>query len=334
MQGTKTSLAVAMGLAALLAGCGGGGGGAASGGSQGAGALHYTGATNPASVNPNNARTLARGTLGGYQVGASLSVTGAAQTRASTPRTRMMISWISQKAHEGAKRAWQSARPVYGAVQQINNSGACAVSGSWAVSGSVDTTAGTGSLTLSFSRCNDGTGVTADGSITVSVNGVDPTTGAITSAQINIPRISFDFGYTVQSASGSITESLNVGTNTRTQTISLVAQDSASGIQAKLQNYTLTAVYSPSWQFVTSYTLAISGRYYHSSFGYVDISTTTPLVFANATDLYPSSGGPLVLRGANGSYVQVQPISATTVQITGVDANGKPINWQGTWAQL
>jgi len=77
--------------------------------------------------------------------------------------------------------------------------------------------------------------------------------------------------------------------------------------------------------------LTMSGRFYHPSHGYVDISTSTPFHYAG-TNLYPYPGV-MVAAGSNGSTATLTSLSTTEYQIdihTGTSVHSNT----GLWAEL
>lgn len=66
----------------------------------------------------------------------------------------------------------------------------------------------------------------------------------------------------------------------------------------QVQHVNLTTTFLQS----TPYIASISGRIYHSVYGYVDARTDTPFALpANSETLFPKMGGPVILAGANNS---------------------------------
>ena len=331
MREVQTSMILALALA--LAACGGGGGGSGGAAASG-GNVTYTGATAPAVITSTNANALAGDVIGGNRATGTLAVTGAVAAASKGPRVVRAMSLISAKMNQVTKSAAAHPGIVSGAVTSVSQTINCTISGTASVSGSIDNVTGIGSLTFTFNRCREATG-TLNGSMTVAVNGYDVTNSVITDGSISFSAFTFSDGVTTVTMSGKLTDRLNQVTSTRTQTANFVAMDSASGQQIKLQNFQLVTVLSPSWVLPTSYTLQISGRIYDSAYGYVDVRTTSPLVFVTMQDPYPSSGGPLVLSGSPPSQVTVQPVDATTAQIRGVDANGNAFGPTNVlWANL
>jgi hypothetical protein len=72
-------------------------------------------------------------------------------------------------------------------------------------------------------------------------------------------------------------------------------------------------------QEVSSELLNMRGKFYHPDYGYVYLTTQTPLSISN-TDLWPSAGT-LIATGANSSKVKLTATSSTTYSIE-IDADG------------
>jgi len=303
---------------AALSACGGGGG---SGSAAPSGGVVFTGATTPAAVTNANANALGGNVVGSTKTTGAVTVTGAAAASSNAPRVTKIMPLISGKVNQAIKNATANTGVIYGAAIPISKTAPCTVSGTASVSGAIDGVTGTGSLNFTFNQCAEVTG-TLNGNISVIVNGYDNVNGVITDGSVSFTALSFNDGVSTVTMGGTFTDVLNQLTSTRTQTANFAAVNSASGQQVKLQNYQVVTVFTPSWQFSSSYTLQISGRFFDGVYGYVDVSTTTPLVFNSMTALYSSSGGPVVLTGSPPSKVTIQPVDAITVQISGVDANG------------
>ncbi len=77
------------------------------------------------------------------------------------------------------------------------------------------------------------------------------------------------------------------------------------------------------YTYPTTYTETISGRVYHSDYGYVDVSTITDLSFDSLDASFPFAGE-LLLSGANGTLVKVDALSDTQVNLA-LSADGDAI---------
>ena len=327
-----------------LAACSGGGNSSGSASGNGGGvtapAVVYTGTTVPAPITVSNAQRIAGGAYGTSFAASSIAVAGAIQSELKggqvLPAFRYAM-WLSEKYRQvwAATSASRGQQPVYGVVQQYTNAGSCSNGGTWLSKSTLDTATNTGTMTVTYSQCNEGW-ATINGGFSANV-AYNASGLHITRATISFRSLTFDYGVTRHTMGGTVQDNMDLVNSVRTQTINLVVQDSATGAQAKLQNYNITTSYFPQYQAVnTTGSVTISGRYYHSLFGYVDITTTTPLVYLNMQiAVYPSSGGPLIAKGANGSQVSLQPVNATSVLLSGVDPYGNAFGpFQIPWANL
>ncbi|MGH8217486.1 MAG: FG-GAP-like repeat-containing protein [Steroidobacteraceae bacterium] len=108
---------------------------------------------------------------------------------------------------------------------------------------------------------------------------------------------------------------------------SVLLHDLLSGAEWYAQNLSVTR------QNVTGgTTLMVQGRVAHSSYGYVDVTTSTPWAFASGVAT-PDHGGPLVGTGANGQTILVASLTpdVAAVEYTS-QPSGKPdrsarVNW-------
>jgi hypothetical protein len=114
------------------------------------------------------------------------------------------------------------------------------------------------------------------------------------------------------------TISMNTSGNTETITMDFVL--SGTGQSAKFENVVLVTTNDGSVsQLLLSESLG--GRFYDSTEGYVDVSTTNPLLYSPAGSINPSSGGPVIFTGANNSKIRMTPVDSVNVTID-VDADG------------
>jgi len=59
----------------------------------------------------------------------------------------------------------------------------------------------------------------------------------------------------------------------------------------------------------------ISGRIYHSAFGFVDIDTESPYSFTSDKSVYPKDGGPIYVRGVGNRKLQIVPSGDYTIRV-------------------
>lgn len=168
---------------------------------------------------------------------------------------------------------------------------------------------GSMTLDLSFAACNQGD-IILNGSISMvlSTNRYDSTGYP---DLINSTQISTSQNYNNLSMQFQGGESLTVDGTVNldidqsglyplySMTMGMVMQDNVTGQTAKIENYHLVVTEYPSYDEIN----IVSARVYDFDFGYVDISTPTPLE-DSGNSLYPEFGI-LRLQGAHGSSAVV-----------------------------
>ena len=270
------------------------------------GGVTYTGVVTPAKITAANADTLAssaaNGSSGGKAVAGFRTVSNGSVSIQALDLTNAILD------HSLAPK-----RPsvAIGAVQTINqtfNGFDLGGSGTIVYTGQQDSVTGYGTLTVVFNQFNDGAGTTINGSETVTVDA--------SGVSITFTRL------TVQDATGTVsiggniklTETLGADGFTVVSdvlTMNFAAQDT-NGNQIKLENFRIASTYDSIGSQLTE---SISGRFYDSAQGYIDITTTTPLVYSPAGVVNPSSGGPIIAVGANNTKVRLTPIDANNVLV-------------------
>ncbi|OIO61325.1 MAG: hypothetical protein COX57_10495 [Alphaproteobacteria bacterium CG_4_10_14_0_2_um_filter_63_37] len=294
-----------------VAGCNSGGGSSSSTSST----ITYSGSTQPAQIDTTNAGTVAGTSAGG--AGAASAVAAGA---VATPSSSGSASHIGHLVASLAKERYQTfPRGTGPAGVTYNQTIPGAVSGSMTVSGSVNATTQVGTVTIAFNQYNDGVG-SMDGSMTVQVVGYDIASDTMTDATIQFDHLTVKDSVDWFSMNGSIVDRVNLTSQTETMTSNLDMVDHYLGESVRFQNFVIVDVYD-SFLFPTTYTETENGRVYISSFGYVDLTTAAPLVYTEATQANPDSGGPITMTGANNSAVRLTPVDATNV-FEEVDANG------------
>lgn len=281
------STMVIFGLLAIV-GTGGGGGG---GGSSSA-SLTYTGLTSQALIDTSNAQTLADGVYSGGVVGTEMTGFGAVQDY-GTGQGDMRL-FTTEKALESALLQIDFVSRSYGTYQGAvyNDSvtlppGSCGGSASYTIS--IDDQTGAFSGTFIFNNYCDGD-VTFTGTVGFSGN-VDLGTGYL-----------LNFNFTFNSLTGIIlgesitldgTIAIVVNVSPMTITMNVLMRDNGTGKVYRFDNFTMTILDGGSYVDVT-----VTGRYYDPDYGYVDISSPTPLRIYNVDD-WPSAGM-IELDGATG----------------------------------
>jgi hypothetical protein len=274
--------------AAALAGCGGG----SSSGTDGVGNL-YTGKTTQAVVDASNAKAVSSDALDNIQQSAGVGMGGTVF-----------------KSAEGAAESSFQIQPVIGilknCVMTVNSKPAVAktvastesgtqpgYSGSYSYSGTMNDTTGAVSGSITFNSYVASSGApTISGTISLS-GSVDTVSGNLKTASINMSNISVTSSSISLTMSGSI--SIAVTTGKETVTASIVTLDNNTKKTQYMKDLKL--------ELTSGTSLTISGTFYNNDYGYVDISTTAPLVTSGFDSNI--SGGELLFTGANGTKAKM-----------------------------
>ncbi len=138
----------------------------------------------------------------------------------------------------------------------------------------------------------------------------------------SIRRLTIQDGGSEFALGGSFHSLIDPLTNTEVITVNLTFDDNVSGHSAKLENLVITLVYNNILNTSTSgYTMTMTGRFYDSVDGYVDVSMDSPWFYNSFNDDYPYYGGTLRITGGNAIEIVVSPVSPTAAYV-GVDDNG------------
>jgi len=312
----------------LMTSCGGGGGGGGvvgggGGGGGGTGGVTFSGATTQASLTSDNANKIFSLVWNGGPTAVTMSSSPKVAKTAPynnskgggiVPLAKCLVKKISVNTAglSGSSKNVSSVIPVF-------ETQTGAVSGTLTMTGSVDDTTGTGSITESFANFNDGDGYTYDGNVLLQINGFDLVTGAMTDVTMSFTL------WTIKSASDdiSLTGSMRMQESLQNMsdilTVNMDGRDNIGNETFRFANFVVTSVYDNLFS-PTSGTATYSGRVYAEKFGYVEISTVSPCIYSDP-NANPSSGGPIILGGAGNSKASVTPISKNFVKIE-VDDNG------------
>lgn len=309
-------------VVATLAACGGGGGGGSSGGSSGDTQytpVTYQGSTSQATINSEaTAKSLINAVIGSTTsvtpLAASVGPTDAASV-GSFPVIQALMDYVRSETHLQRIRTARSAREV------VNDTEACARSGSVSISGTLNDATGTGDLTFTFNACDD-VDVRLDGRFVLrisAVSGDDVTQALVDVVYVRVGKPLFD-----ASLSGSI--SFSSSGSTDTLTVNAVTRDNQSSRYTRLDNLALSVTHGIPYS--TSMRVVITGgRVYDSVLGHVDVSTSTFLNYTNAYQDYPDGGGPLILvgginsGGVGNSRLRATPVSTSQASVE-IDADG------------
>jgi hypothetical protein len=302
----------------FLVSCGGGGGGSSNNGNNIDNSL-YVGNTSPAVITAANAVRLTGDVFGIESLDSQLPVSAVSekpQTNKTTSESLLQVTHmianiftldnLGGAATDNPPSATQKifeikSKNLVQPATTIDESDQCAFSGFTKVSGDLDDTSGTGMITLTFNSCNDGS-TTINGPVTWRIDDADQSTGTwipldSTFTFNEITMVSTDSSILLD---GTLRMQFN-SDGSETLTFNIVTKDNNTQRMQKVENFVDHLSYS-----FTSYYLSetITGRFYDSIDGYLDVSTSQTLYFAAPNSLYPS-GGQLLLTGSNNSRLRL-----------------------------
>lgn len=298
-----TTLLLAAAVAALAA-CGGGGGGG--GGST----IPYSGVTDQAVIDNQNAGEIAMGAYENATSADSMNVLSLtpissgdranishSMALAETLKEAFLTASDSTSATASNIRA-QTSEPMYG----------CDGVGYMTITANSQTS-GTINFVQYKEGCYSDFPVTIDGS--VSFKATLDSNQEIQSFTLTYNALTTTTGGETFTFSGSM--GFTYGTTAETFTLTMVLRDEGTGKTFKIENYEVSYEYS-------SGTIQMSGKFFNPDYGYVTLSTPTPLVTLY-TYYWPSSG---VLRcdGANNTWVEITFSSSPELATGEADTNG------------
>jgi len=300
----------------IITSCGGGGGG----GGGGVSGITYDGLITQATVSSTNANIIFSAVWNGGSSSGSASFLKVSSTK--DLKANGMVALFKQMRDRAVSDvtdfAAQSNKIM--SATQVNETHNGLVSGTLTITGSIDPNTFTGSLTMTYVNFNDGDGYTTDGTILFRIDGFDTTHELITDGTMSFTLWRTRSTNSDISLTGSIRVQENFYDNSDTLTVNVDGRDNSTGDTFRFQNFVETDVYNDIILPSTD-TETISGRVYVRQYGYVDVTTTTPLNYASVLQEYPDSGGLILLAGAGGSKAAVTPTSTLNVKIE-VDADG------------
>jgi hypothetical protein len=318
---------IALGLLTIVATGGGGGGG---GGGGAPPPITYTGITDPAAVDENNAVDLAVGAYEGGRTGAATGLM-AFQTEGSGNVGYSRILKVSQVLEDSLRQLDFMSRSdgsFIGAIYTYTGAiyGDCGGSASYTIS--VNDQTGDFSGSLSFSGyCEDG----------VTIAGAASFSGQVNVITEDLLKFSLSFSaLTGTSGIDSFTISGNISCDfivyPYTMVISMLVRDNSTGKVYWVRDYTMTATEGSAYVDIE-----LSGMYYDPDYGYVILTTTTPFRIYYA-HCWPSEGV-LVVAGDTGisggsMKARLTALSSTTYQVEAdtdgdgsYDWNSGVLNW-------
>lgn len=314
-------------LALLVSACsGGGGGGSSGGGSTPAEPLVYSGNTNAAVITTDNAKALVSNILGSSDATNLVAAGVVVQPQSTTQGT----DWaqLGRRLNGTLRGALNSVTTDLGSRPQsivgtsVNQTLNCDISGTVTATGNLDDVTGTGTLNLTFNSCNDFDGW-LNGDATYKIDAYDPTYDYDTDVTMSFTLLQGKGTDYDVSLTGSLRSLANISMNREQVSGGFVARDNNSGEFAKIENLLEITDYDYILNPSSYSTTIVSERVYDATAGYVDVATVTPWFFATLTQGFPSSGGALVLTGANNARISVTPLSGMLADVElDLDANG------------
>jgi hypothetical protein len=287
-----------------LAGCGGGGGGSSAGGSG------YTGVTTQAVVTTSNAKALSADAYSGTQITAAVGTIAKEVTNNSgRPALLQETAGIIERSILTIVSTSKSSAKVADATVQNSVNG---YSGSYTFSITYDQTSGDFNGTATFSHYQDtSTSSTISGSI--AFNGIyNQVAGTFSSMNSSLNNLTGTDGGKSYNLSGSLNFTNGAS---QTVTMTVVLTDNVSGHTYWVKDFSLT---------LSGSLLTVSGTYYNPVYGYVIISTATPLT-VTTFDSSPTSGR-LLFNGSNGTKARLTFSSGGSTVEADTSGNGTYVN--------
>lgn len=312
-------------LAISLSACGGGGGGGGGGtSSTTAQPLVYSGNTNATVITTDNAKTLVSNIIGSNGTTNNVVAAGLITQQPSTQST----NWVrlGQRLDGVLRSALNSAADSLGSgalsMVSVNQTLNCDISGTVSVTGNLDNVTGTGTLNLTFNSCSNTDGW-LNGDATYKIDAHDFTYNYDTDVTIGFTLLQVrgaDYDVTI---SGSLRSQTTIAMNREQVSGGFVGRDNTNGEFAKIENLVTVTDYDSVLNPGSYSTTVVSERVFDATAGYVDVTTVTPWFYASLTQDFPSSGGALVLTGANNAHISVTPVSGTLAKVElDLDSNG------------
>jgi hypothetical protein len=327
-------LVLAVLLVVSLTACGGGGGGGGGGGSPSG--ISYTGLTTEATIDENNAEDLSTGAYQGGQTGAAFGSVGAIQAGESGPVGRPRTLKVSQVLEDALHKVDMTSRSggtFVGAIYTESDTIYGDYGGSASYTINVNDQTGEFSGSITFNSYSDDGVTTISGPVSFS-GSLDLITEELIEFNFSFDNLTATSGSDSFTLDGDISFDNTVSPATMTMTILL--KDNNTGKVYKVEDYIMTLT-----EEVNYVDVEVSGTYFDPDYGYVSISTTTPLRIYYDDD-YPSEGV-LVVTGNTGigggsTMARLTALSSTTYQVE-ADTNGDGIcdDWYSgvlNWSDL
>ena len=197
-------------------------------------------------------------------------------------------------------------------------------SGSGRLTGSLDETTGTGSLTFTFISCLI-EGFSFDGTGSFEIHQFDfsllsPVDTTISFELMTLSSPDFD-----GSMKGSIRIENLYWTNTEKITLNYIIKDNHSEKMYEYKDMIITTIFDNYWS-PTSKTQSFTGapaRAYDSIHGFIEIETLIPMTFSSNTLTHPDTNGIIMFSGANETKIRVTVLTVQQVQFE-LDIDASP----------
>ncbi|SEA84234.1 hypothetical protein SAMN05660964_02603 [Thiothrix caldifontis] len=275
------NIAIASLLVTQLTACGGGS--SDSGGQIAISNTAYTGSRELAPLNTNNQAIFAEGVF--------ISITNI--TKAVTAVTGRSATSKNQVP------------PQNNQARSIDVGGSCPSGGTQRVIGELDNINNTGTLQITSTQCNTGSGV-IDGVLTITVNAFDAALQTATDFTMSTSNLSEIINGISYSTTGSVHYTENTSTG-ELRAVSTLLRKSNSGSQLLDNNLQLVTNNNGDY---------LSGGMCENANGCVKLSTLAPFIAINGTPMQ----GEIVIEGNNGGKLHLRLIDARLWM--GLDANG------------
>lgn len=280
-------------LFSLLAGCGGGGGGGEVSPAANLPAA-YTGNTSPAAVTTSNAKSVSVNAYTSSQIASSVNILGkAADDNGSTPSPFLLeaVSILDESASKIGQVQKSESKAVEATATAQNT--IYGYNGYYSYSISIDTSTGSTSGNLTYYQYKAySNSIAMSGTVTFS--GVfNRTTSSFSSFNMGITSLSVTNIGASMSLSGNLSASVDGSIKTTTLTLAIV--DNLLHRTTVLKDYTL--------QLYNNNSLTVAGTYFDPDYGYVVISTITPLTVSNLSAA--PTAGRILFTGINGTKARL-----------------------------
>lgn len=267
-----------------LSGCGGGGGGGVSSDDI---STSYKGVTTQATVTPSNAAALSVDAMDNAQGSSDISgvlgktVSGQGNSISALELTKVVETMI-EKSVSGKIVGKSAASLISRTVDGYSGSASVSVSSINPLNGSVS-----GSVKFySYRKDTDSPVVSG----TVTFDGTVNTSGSIKSIDMSLQNVTAVSGTEAVTMLGTIA----IADDSDKITINLVETNNATSKTNWMKNIIFT---------LSGTAMTISGTYYNHTYGWVTISTLTPLTVSNYEDT--PTGGQLLFTGASSTKARL-----------------------------